>query len=142
MSVFILGPGADATGDLRRFAEEVAPVVHEAVARARAEVDAALVAMIEDDTRLEEATAAVDRLAAALLPHLRVELDHLLDPITDLGIRSRRCPAGCLPEPAGEPVAGDGQHGRDPGAGEQEQGKERLLAGVVGQRAHGQRVWQ
>ncbi len=35
MSVFILGPGADAAGDLRRFAEEVAPGVREAVARAR-----------------------------------------------------------------------------------------------------------
>jgi alkanesulfonate monooxygenase SsuD/methylene tetrahydromethanopterin reductase-like flavin-dependent oxidoreductase (luciferase family) len=35
MSVFILGPGADAPGDLRRFAEEVAPAVREAVARDR-----------------------------------------------------------------------------------------------------------
>jgi alkanesulfonate monooxygenase SsuD/methylene tetrahydromethanopterin reductase-like flavin-dependent oxidoreductase (luciferase family) len=37
MSVFILGPGADPTGDLHRFAEEVAPAVREAVERARAE---------------------------------------------------------------------------------------------------------
>src|SRR5690242_16979925 len=37
MSVFILGPGADAAGDLRRFAEEVAPGVREAVARARSQ---------------------------------------------------------------------------------------------------------
>ena len=35
MSVFLLGPGQDAEGDLRRFAEEVAPGVREAVARAR-----------------------------------------------------------------------------------------------------------
>jgi hemerythrin-like domain-containing protein len=35
MSVFLLGPGADAEGDLRRFAEEVAPGVREAVAQAR-----------------------------------------------------------------------------------------------------------
>jgi alkanesulfonate monooxygenase SsuD/methylene tetrahydromethanopterin reductase-like flavin-dependent oxidoreductase (luciferase family)/hemerythrin-like domain-containing protein len=37
MSVFILGPGADAAGDLRRFAEEVAPGVREMVERARRE---------------------------------------------------------------------------------------------------------
>ncbi len=37
MSVFILGPGADAAGDLRRFAEEVAPGVREMVERARGE---------------------------------------------------------------------------------------------------------
>lgn len=35
MSVFVLGPGANAEGDLRRFAEEVAPGVREAVAQAR-----------------------------------------------------------------------------------------------------------
>jgi hemerythrin-like domain-containing protein len=37
MSVFVLAPGADAEGDLRRFAEEVAPGVREAVERARAQ---------------------------------------------------------------------------------------------------------
>jgi len=31
--------------------------------------------------------AAVDRLADALLPHLQVEEDHLLAPITNLGIQ-------------------------------------------------------
>ena len=36
MSVFILGPGADPAGDLRRFAGEVAPAVRETVERARA----------------------------------------------------------------------------------------------------------
>ncbi|MDQ3929227.1 MAG: hemerythrin domain-containing protein, partial [Chloroflexota bacterium] len=35
MSVFVFGPGADAEGDLRRFAEEVAPGVREAVAQVR-----------------------------------------------------------------------------------------------------------
>lgn len=35
MSVFLLGPGANAEDDLRRFAEEVAPGVREAVAQAR-----------------------------------------------------------------------------------------------------------
>lgn len=37
MSVFVLAPGVDAEGDLRRFAEEVAPGVREAVERARRE---------------------------------------------------------------------------------------------------------
>jgi hypothetical protein len=35
MSVFLLAPGPDAEGDLRRFAEEVAPGVREAVEQAR-----------------------------------------------------------------------------------------------------------
>ncbi|MCW2565959.1 MAG: fgd1 [Mycobacterium sp.] len=35
VSGFVLGPGADAAGDLRRFAEEVAPAVREAVTRER-----------------------------------------------------------------------------------------------------------
>jgi hemerythrin-like domain-containing protein len=37
LSAFVLGPGEDPAGDLRRFAEEVAPGVREAVARARRE---------------------------------------------------------------------------------------------------------
>ena len=79
--------------DLRRADPSLDPVLtrlseeHEAIAARITEVDAALVAMIEDDTRLEEATAAVDRLAAALLPHLQVEEAHLLAPITNLGIQ-------------------------------------------------------
>ena len=79
--------------DLRRADPSLDPVLtrlseeHEAIAARITEVDAALVAMIEDDTRLEEATAAADRLAAALLPHLQVEEAHLLAPITNLGIQ-------------------------------------------------------
>ena len=79
--------------DLRRAAPPLDPVLarlseeHEAIATLITGVDAALVAMVEDDSRLEEATAAVDRLAAALLPHLQVEEDHLLAPITNLGIQ-------------------------------------------------------
>ena len=79
--------------DLRRADPSLDPVLtrlsgeHEAIATLITEVDAALVAMIEDDTRLEDATAAVDRLADALLPHLQVEEDHLLAPITNLGIQ-------------------------------------------------------
>ena len=79
--------------DLRRADPSLDPVLtrlsgeHEAIATLITEVDAALVAMIEDDTRLEDASAAVDRLADALLPHLQVEEDHLLAPITNLGIQ-------------------------------------------------------
>lgn len=55
------------------------------------------------------------------------------------------------PRPPGEFGAGgrevgpaDGHHDREGegAAGEQEQGGECLLAGVVGQRGHGQLVWQ
>ena len=79
--------------DLRRADPSLDPVLtrlsgeHEVIATLITEVDAALVAMIEDDTRLEDATTAVDRLAGALLPHLQVEEDHLLAPITNLGIQ-------------------------------------------------------
>jgi len=60
---------------------------HETIAGLITEVDAALVAMIEDESRLEDADRAVDRLADALLPHLQVEEDQLLDPIARLDIR-------------------------------------------------------
>ena len=52
MSTFILGPGADATGDLRRFAEEVAPAVREAVdSRRRQAPDSATLPPPGDRTR-------------------------------------------------------------------------------------------
>jgi hemerythrin-like domain-containing protein len=60
---------------------------HEAIAALIAGVDTALVAMIGDPARLGEAEAAVERLAGALLPHLRDEEDQLLGPIARLGIR-------------------------------------------------------
>ncbi len=79
--------------DLRRGDPSLEPVLerlsaeHEAIAALITGVDDALVAMIEDDDRLGEAEQAVDRLAAALLPHLQVEEDQLLEPIARLGIR-------------------------------------------------------
>jgi alkanesulfonate monooxygenase SsuD/methylene tetrahydromethanopterin reductase-like flavin-dependent oxidoreductase (luciferase family) len=79
--------------DLRRADPELGAVLdrlsgeHEAIAGLITEVDAALVAMIEDAGRLGEVERAVDRLAAALLPHLQVEEDQLLDPIGRLGIQ-------------------------------------------------------
>jgi len=60
---------------------------HEVIADLITEVDTALVAMSEDEGRLADAERAVDRLAGALLPHLRVEEDQLLGPIGQLGIR-------------------------------------------------------
>jgi alkanesulfonate monooxygenase SsuD/methylene tetrahydromethanopterin reductase-like flavin-dependent oxidoreductase (luciferase family) len=59
---------------------------HDTIAALITGVDAALVAMIEDPGRLGEAEQAVDRLAGALLPHLRDEEDQLLGPIGRLGI--------------------------------------------------------
>jgi DNA-binding SARP family transcriptional activator len=79
--------------DLRRGDPSLEPVLerlsaeHEAIAALITGVDDALVAMIEDDDRLGEAEQAVDRLADALLPHLQVEEDQLLEPIARLGIR-------------------------------------------------------
>jgi hemerythrin-like domain-containing protein len=79
--------------DLRRADPSLGPVLdrladeHQAIAARITDLDAALVAMIDDPARLDDAEAAVDRLADALLPHLRVEEDQLLDPIDRLGIR-------------------------------------------------------
>jgi hemerythrin HHE cation binding domain-containing protein len=79
--------------DLRRADPSLGPVLdrladeHQAIAAHITDLDAALVAMIDDPARLDDAEAAVDRLADALLPHLRVEEDQLLDPIDRLGIR-------------------------------------------------------
>ena len=61
MSAFILGPGEDAVGDLRRFAEEVAPAVREAVARERTRRDDA-----PEPPPVAVASAAVDDRAARL----------------------------------------------------------------------------
>ena len=72
-SVFVLAPGQDAEGDLRRFAEEVAPGVREAVAKAReAAVSRGLEPQattpnIEDTTTTIETTGAgIARVPAAL----------------------------------------------------------------------------
>ena len=100
MSAFLLGPGEDAVGDLRRFAEEVAPAVREAVARERtrrreagdappAVVEAAAgddVARVsaQETQRLvaaEEPVSAAGRAAQqtllAIHAHLREELQRL-----------------------------------------------------------------
>ncbi|MBJ7597124.1 MAG: hypothetical protein DLM67_14140 [Candidatus Nephthysia bennettiae] len=67
---------------LERLKEE-----HERIAEILQEVDAELVAMIEDDQHLDEARRAVQRLGASLLAHLQKEEDQLLEPIGRLSIR-------------------------------------------------------
>jgi hypothetical protein len=52
-----------------------------------AEVDAALVAMVEDEEHLNDAQSAVEHLSDALLAHLKYEEDQLLEPIGRLAVQ-------------------------------------------------------
>ena len=78
--------------DLRRADDTLGPVLdrlaaeHVVIAGVLDEVDAALVAMVADESRLGEAESAVDHLADVLLAHLADEEDQLLGPIGRLGI--------------------------------------------------------
>jgi hypothetical protein len=60
---------------------------HEGIAEVLGEVDAALVAMVGDEKRLDETQTAVDHLSDALLAHLKYEEEQLLEPIGRLAIR-------------------------------------------------------
>jgi hemerythrin-like domain-containing protein len=60
---------------------------HEGIAEVLREVDAALVAMVGDEQRLDETQTAVDHLSEALLAHLKYEEEQLLEPIGRLAIR-------------------------------------------------------
>jgi hemerythrin-like domain-containing protein len=60
---------------------------HEGIAEVLREVDAALVAMVADEQRLDETQTAVDHLSEALLAHLKYEEEQLLEPIGRLAIR-------------------------------------------------------
>ncbi len=79
--------------DLKAADQSLGPVLerlhtdHEAIAKLLAEIDEALVAMIEDDHRLDRTQGAVARLSEALLAHLALEEDSLLEPIGRLAIR-------------------------------------------------------
>lgn len=79
--------------DLRAADQSLGPILarlreeHEGIADLLADVDAALVGMVEDDERLDDARRAVDRLGEELIAHLRREEDQLLEPIGRLGIR-------------------------------------------------------
>jgi alkanesulfonate monooxygenase SsuD/methylene tetrahydromethanopterin reductase-like flavin-dependent oxidoreductase (luciferase family) len=79
--------------DLRAADQALGPILerlreeHEGIAGVLEEVDAALVAAIEDESRLDETRRAVDRLSSVLLAHLEHEEGQLLEPIGRLGIR-------------------------------------------------------
>src|SRR5487761_60449 len=79
--------------DLKAADQSLAPILerlqheHEGIANVLGEVDTALVAMVEDDQRLDDTQTAVDHLSDALLAHLKYEEDQLLEPIGRLAIR-------------------------------------------------------
>ncbi|MBE3014428.1 LLM class flavin-dependent oxidoreductase [Microbispora sp. NEAU-D428] len=72
--------------------ESLAPVVarleqeHEVIAGVLTELDAALVAMIEDPDRLDGVRDRVDLLSDVLLSHLRYEEEELVEPIARLNL--------------------------------------------------------
>jgi alkanesulfonate monooxygenase SsuD/methylene tetrahydromethanopterin reductase-like flavin-dependent oxidoreductase (luciferase family) len=79
--------------DLKDRDASLAPVLerlraeHEVIAGVLAQVDASLVRVVEDSSRIDESHAAVGRLGELLLDHLRYEEEQLLEPIGRLGIR-------------------------------------------------------
>ena len=79
--------------DLKAADQSLAPVIerlqheHEGIAKVLAEVDAALVATVEDEEQLDGAQSAVEHLSDALLAHLQYEEDNLLEPIGRLAIQ-------------------------------------------------------
>jgi 4-aminobutyrate aminotransferase-like enzyme len=79
--------------DLKDADESLGPILerlqhkHEGIAKVLGEVDWALVAMVEDEQRLDETQSAVDHLSDALLAHLKHEEEQLLEPIGRLAIR-------------------------------------------------------
>jgi hemerythrin-like domain-containing protein len=79
--------------DLKAADQSLAPVLerlrheHEGIAAVLGNIDAALVAMVEDEKRLDETSSAVDHLTDALLAHLKFEEEQLIEPIGRLAIR-------------------------------------------------------
>jgi Luciferase-like monooxygenase/Hemerythrin HHE cation binding domain len=79
--------------DLKAADQSLGPIIerlqheHEGIAKVLGEIDAALVAMVESDERLDETQIAVEHLSDALLAHLKYEEDQLLEPIGRLAIR-------------------------------------------------------
>jgi hypothetical protein len=78
--------------DLKSRDAELTPVIerlseeHEVVAAVLARLDAALVAMVDDEEHLSRVQVEVDRLTDILLSHLAYEEQELLGPIARLGI--------------------------------------------------------
>jgi alkanesulfonate monooxygenase SsuD/methylene tetrahydromethanopterin reductase-like flavin-dependent oxidoreductase (luciferase family) len=79
--------------DLKAADQSLGPILdqlrreHEGIAEVLAEIDSALVAMVEDESRLGETQGAVDHLTEVLLAHLAREEAQLLEPIGRLSIR-------------------------------------------------------
>lgn len=79
--------------DLKAADQSLEPILarlradHEAISRLLNDIDGALVAMVENPDGLEEAQVAVARLSDALLAHLRLEEESILEPIGRLAIR-------------------------------------------------------
>ncbi len=79
--------------DLKAADQSLGPVLerlqheHEGIAEVLGEIDAGLVAMVEDEARLDDADTAVEHLSDALIAHLKYEEEQLLEPIGRLGIR-------------------------------------------------------
>ncbi|HEY8803063.1 MAG TPA: LLM class flavin-dependent oxidoreductase [Candidatus Dormibacteraeota bacterium] len=79
--------------DLKAADQSLAPILarlqheHEGIAEVLGEIDAALVATVESEERLDETQTAVAHLSDSLLAHLRYEEDSLLGPIGRLAIR-------------------------------------------------------
>jgi alkanesulfonate monooxygenase SsuD/methylene tetrahydromethanopterin reductase-like flavin-dependent oxidoreductase (luciferase family) len=79
--------------DLKAADQSLGPVLdrlqheHEGIAKVLGEIDTGLVAMVENQARLDDADTAVEHLSDALLAHLKYEEEQLLEPIGRLGIR-------------------------------------------------------
>jgi hemerythrin-like domain-containing protein len=79
--------------DLKAADQSLAPILnrlrdeHEGIAKVLSDIDAALVATMEDEERLDDTEEAVDHLSDTLLAHLEYEEEQLVEPITRLGIK-------------------------------------------------------
>ncbi|MGA8922792.1 MAG: LLM class flavin-dependent oxidoreductase [Candidatus Dormiibacterota bacterium] len=79
--------------DLKAADQSLGPILerlrheHEGIAEVLAEIDAALVAMVDDEKRLDDTENAVEHLNDTLLAHLKYEEEQLLGPIGRLAIR-------------------------------------------------------
>ena len=79
--------------DLKAADQSLGPILerlrheHEGIAKVLAQIDAALVAMVDDEKRLDDTENAVEHLSDTLLAHLRYEEEQLLEPIGRLAIR-------------------------------------------------------
>ena len=83
---------ANLFADLKSRDRELAPVIerlseeHEVVAAVLTRLDAALVAMVDDEEHFSRVQVEVERLTDILLSHLAYEEQELLGPIARLGI--------------------------------------------------------